>query len=203
MLPLVLAIDPASTSGLVLVEPLAEPVDGRVARLLWRRVVPNTRTVSEWSDRAFEAMAALAHLVRDRHPDRRLVVRAELVPPARTNWLAGVTIAERRGMLVQAAADAGLDVSDYDRMLITDWARACGVPWKKEGDGRHRLAEAAARCILPPGLFVGLDGAVDVAEAILIGVAEARMQLGQVERPNPIGKRKKAEKPRRRAKGAA
>lgn len=193
MLPLCLGIDCGAHFAMGLVEPLAEPSPlGRHARLV-KLYAAHGVSADEWAERAFEAAEVIATAARG----RRVVGFAERVPPAGKAWMGAVRLAERRGQLLQALADAGMRIAGIDYALVSEWTGPLGIPVKKLGDGMHRLAEAERFVEMPGTTFRGLgDCVVDAAEAVLMAAAKARRVLGLPDIP-------REEKPRKpRAKRA-
>lgn len=171
-LPLCLGLDPGSTSGVALVEPV---LDAR-PRLLVLRVVRAPNDPDRWAEAAFSAMEAVAAARPPGHP---LVGWYELTPPLR-GWQAFHQITLRRGQLLQAAADAGLPLGGLGQVMPQTWTSRLELVRGKRGEGQHRLAEAERLVEMPPSTLRGLGkGATDGAEAILIAAARARLAIAE------------------------
>jgi hypothetical protein len=188
MLPLVIGIDPGSTSGLALLEPADRP------RLLLLRVVPADLGRDAWAERAFLAFEAMAKIAGG----RPVVGWYELTcPPPGNGWMGNNALSMRRGQLLGHASDAGLSLASFDHVMVQSWTSRLGLPGKKLGDGGHRIAEAERLVEMEPTALRGLGaGAVDAAESILIGCARA---WALTERRAPKAPRAKAPKKPRMA----
>ena len=180
MIRVALSADPGTNAGLALVQ----HVPGARPRLLAAWEVYGSRPGLWWA-RALQACQEAAQRVGalGGHPTPQVALTVEEPPVvSRHGALAGDThgqrswvgIGRRQGMLLAAMAQAGL--GDGELLDQAAWARGWGVPVGKQGDGRHRVAEA--------GLYV--EGAREVLAAMsgprVVDVAEAILQAGHVAR---------------------
>jgi hypothetical protein len=181
MRPLVLGIDPGATTAIALLDP-----EGERPRLLGLRVVAADEDPDRWAERAYLAFATLHQIAAG----RPVVGWYELTVGQTAGKLGAANLMMRRGQLLGHASDAGFRLAGFDYVMVQTWTSRLGVARKKLGDGTHRIAEAERFVEMDPATFRGLGkGAVDAAEAVLIGCARVWKEQGRkAEKPKPARK---------------
>ena len=173
---LALGVDPATHSGLALVS--LDTRTGEAALVgVWAVYGEGQRA---WCGRAFAALLDAADRVRDLTPPDygSLPAWYERPAPARPGEVVWdpCPMAMRAGAILMAAQVAGLRVA-YQPVSTSQWTAGARVRAGKQGDGSHRIEEAAARIELAGAELAALDHCrVDCAEAALIALACARAE---------------------------
>lgn len=163
---LAIGIDPATHTGLALVR--LDTATGEAELVgCWAVYGESWRA---WCGRALSAAYALAHLA-DGKP---VVGWWERPRPGGDDGWDPVPMATRAGAILMALQVAGV-LAVVKPVNVSQWTAAARVPAGKQGDGSHRITEAAARIAFAGAELAVLEHCrIDCAEAALIALACAR-----------------------------
>lgn len=170
-----LGVDPATHTGIALVRLDLRTGEAELVGV-WAVYGEGQRA---WCGRALAALLDVAQRAQAAGiGDRALPAWYERPAPARPGEAAWdpCPMAMRSGAILMAAQVAGLRVA-YQPTTASQWTALARVRAGKQGDGSHRIEEAAARIELAGAELAVLDHCrVDCAEAALIALACARAE---------------------------
>ena len=163
---LAIGIDPATHTGIALVRLDTESGEAELMGV-WAVYGESWRN---WCGRAMAAAFDVARLAGD----KPIPGWWERPRPGGDDGWDPVPMATRAGAILMALQVAGV-LAVVKPINVSQWTAAARVPAGKQGDGSHRITEAAARIAFAGAELESLQHCrVDCAEAALIALACAR-----------------------------